>query len=322
MTSRVENPPMYDVLTMGRVGVDLYPHEPGPLQEVRTFGRYLGGTATNVAVAAARLGRSAAVVTKVGADPFGDYVRQALAGFGVDTTHVGTDPHLLTPVVFTALDPPDDPPLLFYRQPSAPDLQLDVADVPDEAVRTTRLLWVTGTGLSVEPSRRATLAALQARNRSAVTVIDLDYRPMFWPSAGVAHTALHEALPLVTAVVGNRVEVEVALGTAVPEEAADRLLDWGLDLAVIKLGRNGVLVASPDQRVTVPPVPVKVVCGLGAGDAFGGALCHGLLSGWPLDRIARFANAAGALVASRLACADAMPTAPEVDALLESSGVP
>jgi 5-dehydro-2-deoxygluconokinase len=309
-----------ELITMGRVGVDLYPHEPGPLRAVRTFGRYLGGTATNVAVAAARLGRSAAVITKVGADPFGDYVRDALTGFGVDARFVGTDPDLRTPVVFTALDPPDDPPLLFYRQPSAPDLQLRRGELPLDDIRRVPLLWVTGTGLSVEPSRDATLGALAARDHSAITVIDLDYRAMFWASPAEAHAAFAAALPLSTVAVGNRAEVEVAVGTADPDLAADRLLGLGLDMAVVKLGGEGVLVATHDERATVPPIPVEVVCGLGAGDAFGGALCHGLLAGWDPGRAARFANAAGAIVASRLACADAMPTGDEIDELLETAG--
>lgn len=304
-----------EVITMGRVGVDLYPHEPGPLAQVQTFGRYLGGTATNVAVAAARLGRRSAVITKVGDDPFGPYVRDALDGFGVDSRYVGTDPVLRTPVVFCALDPPEDPPLLFYREPSAPDLQLREEELPLAAIASVPLLWVTGTGLSVEPSRSATMSALEARARSG-TVIDLDYRDMFWDSADAARAGLAEALPLCTVVVGNRAEVEVAVGTHEPHEAADRLLAGGAELAVVKLGGDGLLLATPDERVTVPPVPVPVVCGLGAGDALGGALCHGLLASWELERIGRVANAAGALVASRLACADAMPTLDEIDELL------
>ena len=119
-----------EVLTVGRVGVDLYPEQPGPLAEVRTFAKSLGGTATNVAVGAARLGRRSAVLTKVGADGFGTYVRQALTGFGVDATWVGTEPTLHTPVVFCELDPPEDPPLLFYRDPVAPDLTLTRDDLP------------------------------------------------------------------------------------------------------------------------------------------------------------------------------------------------
>jgi 5-dehydro-2-deoxygluconokinase len=310
-----------EVVTMGRVGVDLYPHEPGPLSRVRTFGRYLGGTATNVAVAAARLGRSAAVVTKVGADPFGDYVREALTGFGVDTRFVGTDPVLRTPLVFAALDPPEDPPVLFYRQPSAPDLQLRLDELPLDLLKTAPLLWVTGTGLSAEPSRVATLGALVTRDRSGITVVDLDYRPMFWSSSDEARAALAEVLGQVTVVVGNRTEVEVAVGRGGPDRLADRLLDRGPELAVVKLGGDGVLAASRDERITVPPLAVEVVCGLGAGDAFGGALCHGLLAGWELGRTARFANAAGAIVAGRLACADAMPSRDEIDQVLEAARV-
>lgn len=315
-----EAAPDLEVVTMGRVGVDLYPHQPGPLAEVAVFGRYLGGTATNVAVAAARLGRRSALVTKVGADPFGDYVRQALAGFGVHPGFVGTDPTLRTPVVFTALDPPEDPPLLFYREPSAPDLQLRAEELPLDEIARVPLLWVTGTGLSVEPSRSATLAALEARSSGhrepdgpRFTALDLDYRPMFWDSGEAARAALADALPLATVVVGNRAEVEVAVGTAVPDDAADRLLAGGARLAVVKLGGDGVMLATLDRRVTIPPVPVEVVCGLGAGDAFGGALCHGLLAGWELERAGRAANAAGALVAGRLACADAMPTLDEIE---------
>ncbi|NUT53285.1 MAG: 5-dehydro-2-deoxygluconokinase, partial [Saccharothrix sp.] len=143
-----------EVLTVGRVGVDLYPEQSGvPLAEVRTFAKSLGGTATNVAVAAARLGRSAAVVTKVGPDGFGPYVRSALESFGVSSAYVGTAEGLRTPVVFCALDPPEDPPLLFYRAPLAPDLALTEDDVPWDLVTTVPLLWVTGTGVSASPAR-------------------------------------------------------------------------------------------------------------------------------------------------------------------------
>jgi 5-dehydro-2-deoxygluconokinase len=307
----------YEVLTVGRVGVDLYPEQPGPLAGVRTFGKFLGGTATNVAVAAARLGRRSAVLTKVGDDGFGPFVRSALAGFGVDPRFVGTHPTLRTPVVFCALDPPEDPPLLFYREPMAPDLTISIDEVPLDAVRDAGVFWVTGTGFSAEPSASAHHAALAARGRRPHTVLDLDYRPMFWPSPDAARAALEPILDQVTVVVGNRAEVEVAVGTADPDAAADRLLERGAALALVKKGGEGVLVATADGRSTVPPVPVRVVNGLGAGDAFGGALCHGLLAGWQPDRIAAYANAAGAIVASRLACADAMPTDEEIRAQFE-----
>jgi 5-dehydro-2-deoxygluconokinase len=176
-----------DALTVGRVGVDLYPEQSGvPLRRVSTFARSLGGTATNVAVGAARLGRRAGLLTKVGDDEFGAYVREALEGFGVDASYVATHPSLLTPVVFCALDPPADPPLYFYRQPLAPDLTLTEADVPWDVIRTVPLLWLTGTGVCAEPARTTQLQMLQRRGRpddgsgsARHTVIDIDWRTIF-----------------------------------------------------------------------------------------------------------------------------------------------
>ncbi|MTE15763.1 5-dehydro-2-deoxygluconokinase [Nocardia aurantiaca] len=306
-----------EVLTIGRVGVDLYPEQSGvPLAEVRTFAKFLGGTATNVAVAAARLGRRAAVLTKVGPDGFGDFVRDALEGFGVSARYVGTAAHLQTPVVFCELTPPADPPLLFYRAPIAPDLTLTEGEIPWDVVDSVPLLWVTGTGVSAEPGRTTQRAILERRARRGHTVLDLDYRPMFWPDVETARAEIGWMVDHVTVVVGNRTEVEVAVGTADPDQAADRLLARGVRLAVVKRGAEGVLIATAAERWTVPPCRVEVLCGLGAGDGFGGALIHGLLSGWAPHRLAAYANAAGALVASRLACADAMPTDAEIEEML------
>jgi len=308
-----------ELLTVGRVGVDLYPEQSGvPLAEVTSFARSLGGTATNVAVGAARLGRRTAVLTKVGPDGFGDYVRTALDMFHVHHGFVGTAPDLLTPVVFCALDPPEDPPLLFYRLPIAPDLTLTKDDVPWDAVREVPVFWITGTGVSIEPSRSTHHAMLEHRGRPEAgsgrwTVLDLDWRPMFWPSPEDARREYVALLEHATVAVGNRAEVEVAVGTSDPETAARRLLDLGVELTLVKKGAEGVLVATREGMITVAPTPVDVVCGLGAGDAFGAALVHGLLSGWEPARCARYANAAGAIVASRLACADAMPTIAELN---------
>jgi 5-dehydro-2-deoxygluconokinase len=315
-----------EFLTVGRVGVDLYPQQTGvPLAEVTSFAKFLGGTATNVAVGATRLGHSGAVLTKVGPDGFGTFVRSALEAFGVDASHVGTAEHLLTPVVFCELNPPEDPPLTFYRLPVAPDLTIGSHEVPWDLVVDVPVLWVTGTGVSVEPARSAQLEMLARRGRPATgsgrhTVLDLDWRPMFWPSPQDARAEYDRMLDKVTVVVGNRAEVEVAVGTSDPHKAADRLLARGVELALVKMGGAGVLVATPTDRTVIAPHPVHVVCGLGAGDAFGGALVHGLLSGWEPVHSAEYANAAGAIVASRLACADAMPTIEELDQLVGSRG--
>jgi 5-dehydro-2-deoxygluconokinase len=308
-----------EVLTMGRVSVDIYPLRVGvPLEDVETFGRFLGGTATNVAVAAARLGRRSAVVTRTGQDAFARYIHRALRELGVDDGFVSEVPGLPTPVTFCEIFPPDHFPLWFYRTPTAPDLQITAGQLDLDAVRDADVFWVTGTGLCQQPSLDAHHEALEARARRRFTVLDLDYRPMFWTSPGAARERMQQALGHVTVAVGNSEECEVATGQTDPDAAALALLDRGVELAVVKQGPRGVLARTNSERVEVPPHPVDVVNGLGAGDAFGGALCHGLLAGWPLERVLRFANVAGAIVASRLECSTAMPTAQEVEDLLTS----
>jgi 5-dehydro-2-deoxygluconokinase len=310
----------FEVLTMGRIGVDLYPQQVGvSLAEVETFGKFLGGSASNVAVAAARYGRATAVITRTGEDPFGTFLHDALRGYGVDDRYVTAVPDLPTPVTFCEIFPPDEFPLYFYRWPKAPDLEIYPGELDTDAIREAGVFWVTVTGLSEEPSRAATLAALQARGRKDITVLDLDYRPMFWPSREEARRWVQQALPHVTVAVGNLDECDTAVGEREPLAAAQKLHEFGVQLAVVKQGPKGVLAHDRTTSVEVPPVPVNVLNGLGAGDAFGGALCHGLLAGWDIERVMRFANAAGAIVASRLACSDAMPTAAEVDELMEAS---
>jgi 5-dehydro-2-deoxygluconokinase len=312
-----------DVLAMGRSGVDVYPLQTGVgLEDVETFGKYLGGSAANVSVAAARLGHTVALVTGVGDDPFGRFVRRALRDLGVDDRLVVVDSAHATPVTFCEIFPPDDFPLYFYRRPTAPDLQIRPEDLDLDAVRDARVLWATVTGLSEEPSRSAHVAAWDTRDRRRHTVLDLDYRPMFWSSRDEAAAQVRAALPHVTVALGNREECEVATGETDPDRAAEALLAAGVELAVVKQGPKGVLGRTADERVVVPPTPVDVVNGLGAGDAFGGALCHGLLAGLPLEQMLRNANAAGAIVASRLECSTAMPTEAEIAAVVAGSGVP
>lgn len=311
-----------DVLAIGRCGVDIYPLQVGiGLEDVQTFGKFLGGSAANVAVAAARLGNHAGLISGVGDDPFGRFVRAELARLGVDNRYVTTHGEYPTPVTFCEIFPPDNFPLYFYRRPSAPDLQVRADEIDADAVRSAQLYWSTVTGLSEEPSRSAHFAAWEARQRKPFTVLDLDYRPMFWESPAAATEQVQRALPHVTVAVGNREECEIAVGESNPRKAAEALLDFGVELAIVKQGPRGVLGKTRHSSVMVAPNEVDVVNGLGAGDAFGGSLCHGLLHGWPLEKTLRYANAAGAIVASRLECSTAMPTVAEVVALAEQTAV-
>jgi 5-dehydro-2-deoxygluconokinase len=307
----------FDVIAMGRLGVDIYPQQTGVgLADVETFAKYLGGTAGNMSVAVARHGHRVALVSRTGADPFGGYLHRALREFGVDDRYVTDVPDLPTPVTFCEIFPPDDFPIYFYRFPKAPDLVIHESELDMDAIRAARILWVTGTGLCQEPSRSATLAAIRAREPGTLTVLDLDYRPAFWESRADARHWVGQALDHVTVTVGNLDECDTAVGVREPRAAAQALRDKGVTLAIVKQGPDGVLAVDDTGAVEVPPVPVEVVNGLGAGDAFGGALCHGLLSGWDVETTMRFANAAGAIVASRLSCSDAMPTTAEVEAVL------
>jgi 5-dehydro-2-deoxygluconokinase len=217
--------------------------------------------------------------------------------------------------------PPDHFPIWFYRYPIAPDLLVTPESLPLQAIRDAEVYWSTVTGLSQEPSREAHFTAWRERGRRPLTILDLDHRPTLWPRPQDAPHLVRQALAHVTVAVGNVGECEVATGERDPERAARALIEAGLELAVVKLGPRGVLAMTPGATVRVAPFPVQVVNGLGAGDAFGGALVHGLLAGWDLERVLHFASVAGAIVAGRLECSTAMPTTAEVSALLSDVAV-
>lgn len=311
----------FEVITMGRLGVDLYPLESGvALGDVTRFGRFLGGSAANVAVASARHGRNTALISRTGADEFGRYLREELERLGVSSRYVSAVPDLPTPITFCEIHPPDHFPITFYRYPKAPDMEIRPGELDPEAITDAGLFWVTTTGFSDEPSRSAHREALRIRGEREHTVLDLDYREAFWDSPDSARREISEIIGQVSIVVGNVTECEVAVGETDPVAIGDALLERGPRIAIVKLGPEGVMGFDETGVVSVPAVDVDVVNGLGAGDAFGGALCHGTLSGWSLQRTLEFANTAGAIVAGRLECSTAMPYTDEV--LAAMSGRP
>jgi 5-dehydro-2-deoxygluconokinase len=307
----------FEVIAIGRLGVDLYPlqTEVG-LEDVTSFGKFLGGTAGNVAVAAALHGRRTALISRTGDDAFGRYLVKELERLGVDSRYVTPVPDLPTPITFCEIHPPDHFPITFYRYPKAPDMQIEAAELDLASIKEADLLWITVSGLSEEPSRAAHHAALDARG-DRITVLDLDYRADFWPSPEEAGREIAAILGSVDVVVGNKTECAVAVGIDDPAAAANAILERGPSMAVVKRGPDGVYARRGEERVEHDPIPVDVLNGLGAGDAFGGALCHGLLADWDLDRTIGFANAAGAIVASRLECSTAMPTTSEVEMVMK-----
>lgn len=314
-----------DVLAIGRCGVDIYPLQEGRgLEEVNSFGKFLGGSPTNVAVAAARMGRRSAIITAVGDDPFGRFVRAEMRRLGVTDTYVATIKGINTPVTFCEIFPPDNFPLYFYRDPIAPDLQIQAIQIPAEAVKRASIFWLSASGLCAEPVRSAHHSALQARanapedGKRRWTILDLDYRARFWRNEEHAHAEINAVLPYCSVAIGNQTECRIAVGEADPDRAADALLDRGVEIAVVKQGLVGTLAKTQEERIFVPANEIKTLNGLGAGDAFGGALCHALLHRWDLGKAIHFASAAGAIVASRLECSTAMPTEFEVEHLMRN----
>ena len=291
--------------------------------EARRFQKSIGGSPTNVAVAAARLGHRAAVITKVGDDELGGYVRTALAdSFGVDTRFVGTHPTLKTPLVIAALDPPEEPQFVFYREPAAPDSTILPGEVDLGIVREVPILWVSAGALAVEPSRGTVRTMLEdaaaATTPFSISITDRHSGPSRQRPA--RRSASPSRRPRSRSATARSARSPSAPSD--PEAAAGALLERGVEIAIVKLGGNGVLVATADERHVVAPLQVDVVCALGAGDAFGGALCHALLVGMSPPEAVDSQTRPGAIVASRLLCADAMPSEPEVRALLEASPCP
>jgi 5-dehydro-2-deoxygluconokinase len=303
-----------DLVTAGRISADLYPLERGSIETVHRFEKLLGGSPVNVAAAAARLGTRAAAISKTGDDPFGRFCRTRLAELGVDNRFLGIAPGR-TPVSFCELFPPDDFPIHFYRDANSPDMQLSPADFSHPDIVSSRLMWVTGTGYSQPHSRTTHETVLAGRSRDSVA-LDLDLRPSLWERPDQFAASMHHAIGQAGIVVGNREECQAVLGPADPHRLAELLLERGVNLAVIKLGPHGVIAKTHDQSIAIRAFQVDVTNGLGAGDAFGGALCHGVLEGWPLDQTIRFAAAAGAIVASRLGCSDVMANTSQIEALM------
>ncbi len=308
-------------LTLGRVIVDLYAAElHTPLAEVSSFRKYLGGSAGNTAVGLARLGAAAGLISRVGADEFGRFLRAELEREGVATDMLATDPTYPTGLAFAAIFPPDDSRVLFYRKPCA-DAHLAPEDIDPRRLGAARLLCVAGTALAVSPGREAALLALQMhRAGGGINVLDVDWRPQFWEGEQVARLYYRLAVSLCDVVLANEPELAFAGGSAEPDAAAARLLALGPTQVVAKRGGAGAWLYTRQGQARAQGHRVDVVNTLGAGDGFGAGYCFGLLSDWSPERCLAFANAAGAIVVTRHSCSQAMPTRQEVEALLAGQG--
>ena len=314
----------YDVLAIGRSSIDLYAHEIGlPITDVRSFDAYVGGCPTNVSVGTRRLGLRSALLTAVGDDQVGEFVTAFLDREDVETRFIPRKPGHRTSAVILTIQPPDKFPLTFYRDNCA-DRALTTDDVARAPVADSRVVFVTGTGLSHEPARAATAhAATSARKAGVPVVVDIDYRPDQWDGAATFAAHIQALLRSATLAVGTEEELAAAAGTTDVAHGAALLLACGIEALILKRGAHGSTVfrrgAPP---VDAAPFPITVLNVLGAGDAFASGFLYGYLEGWPLERAARMGNACGAIVVTRHGCANFMPTLAEVNAFVAERGEP
>jgi 5-dehydro-2-deoxygluconokinase len=314
----------YDVLAVGRSSIDLYAHEIGcAIADVHSFDAYVGGCPTNVSVGTRRLGLRSALLTAVGDDQVGDFVTAFLDREGVETRFIPRKPGHRTSAVILTIQPPDKFPLTFYRDNCA-DRALTIDDVGRSPIADSRVVFLTGTGLSHDPGRGATLAAAAAARAAGVPVIvDIDYRPDQWDAASTFAAQMRLLLQTATLAVGTEEELAAATASTDVAEGAAMLLDCGMEALIIKRGPRGSTVFRPDRPPSdVAAFPVEVLNVLGAGDAFASGFLYGYLQGWPLERAARIGNACGAIVVTRHGCANFMPTLDEVSTFVAEHGVP
>jgi 5-dehydro-2-deoxygluconokinase len=312
----------YDVLCIGRSCIDLYAHEIGvPITGVRSFDAYVGGCPTNVSVGARRLGLRSALLTAVGTDQVGDFVLHFLNQEKVDTQFIPRFPDRRTSAVILTIQPPDNFPLTFYRDNCA-DNGLTIEHVRRAPVGNSRLVFLTGTGLSVEPSRTATLyAADAARAAGTAVLLDLDYRPTVWPSAEAYGVHVRALAKLAALSIGTEEELRAATSESDLEQAVRRLFEGDLELFILKRGSAGCTIFRRSGAPSdVPPFEIEVLNVLGAGDAFASGFIYGYLQGWPVEKAGRFANAVGAIIVTRHGCANFMPRLDEVHAFMLEHG--
>jgi 5-dehydro-2-deoxygluconokinase len=329
-----------DLLTMGRSGLDLYANEIGaPFPDIKSFAAYVGGSPTNIAVGGRRLGLKTALLTAVGDDPVGDFILAFLQREAVETEAILVKKGARSAAVLLGIEPPDKFPLVFYRD-NAADAQLTIDDVLAAPIADAALFEISGTGLSREPARSATLfAAEEARAAGATVALDIDFRADQWPDVRAAGVIIRSALPLVDIVIGTEDEIRsvtvrdkgqvriahsqmsAAAVSGDLDRAIARLLAAGPGAVVVKRGANGATVhLANGEVITAPAFEVNVLNVLGAGDAFAAGLFYGLRHSWDWYRAARFGNACGAIIVTRHGCANFMATEAEALAFVEQRG--
>jgi len=330
----------FDVLLMGRSSIDLYANDIGaPFPEIKSFAAYVGGCPTNISVGTRRLGLRSVLLTAVGEDPVGDFVLHFLDQEGVIKDFIPRKKGHRTSAVILGIEPPDKFPLVYYRDNCA-DIELTFEDVLAVPIEDCRVLLISGTGLSREPSRSATIfAAERAQSCGTKVVLDLDFRPDQWHDARAFGVTVRSVLRFTDLVIGTADEVKAGalsedLSVSVEHsqvsgarvsgdvsEAVERILSAGPEALALKRGGEGTTVyLKGGEQIEAATFPVEVHNVLGAGDAFASGFLYGYLKGWDWHRAARMGNACGAIVVTRHGCANFMPYEQEALKFIEERG--
>mgnify|MGYP003439140427 FL=1 len=336
----MNNSKKYDLLTIGRSSIDLYSANVGsPFTEIKSFNAFVGGCPTNIAVGATRLGLHCAILTGVGNDQVGAFIKNFLQKENVITDFIPTIAGTRSSAVILGIEPPDKFPLVYYRDNCA-DIHLDIDHVNAIPFNDFKASIFSGTALSKEPSRTAMLYALESATKNSVTkLLDLDFRADQWNDPRAFGIVIRTILPQFNIVIGTEEEILAANLTdssqvsikhqqiSAPEikgnidKAIQNIIDTGIDTLIVKRGKDGASVFEKGKaEVKVPGFPVEVLNVLGAGDAFAGGFCYGYLNGWDLYKSVRMGNACGAIIVTREGCANFMPTLKEVMRFTDERG--
>ncbi len=331
---------MYDVITYGRSSIDLYSNNIGaPFTEIKEFSAFVGGSPLNIAVGTKRLGLNSALLTGVGEDQVGEFMLSFLRKEGVETKFISRKPGARTSAVILGIEPPDNFPLVYYRDNCA-DSKVNIDDVIAAHIGDCRVFEISVTALNVEPTRSAAFYAAEEAIRNNVPIIaDLDFRADQWHDPRAFGVTIRAFLRNCTYAIGTEEEILASMlkdpeqikiknqQISAPEirgdvDAAIRdIMALGLEVLVVKRGSKGSSVfLKSGEVIDVPGFPVEVVNVLGAGDAFASGFIFGYLSGWDWYKCCRMGNACGAILVTKHGCANFNPTYDEVMAFVESKG--
>ncbi len=330
----------YDIITFGRVSIDLYSKDLGAaFEDIKDLSAYVGGSSTNIAVSCRRLGLRTALLTAVGNDKVGDFIRRFLENEGIETKYIPTIEGTRSPAVILGVEPPDRFPLVFYRD-NAADLQITIDHVLTANLADFRAIALSGNALSKEPSKSSTFfAAEKAKSLGLHVFLDLDFRSDQWYDPRAYGVLVRALLPYIDTAIGTEEEVLAASfadsaemtvkhqQVSAPEiqgdvnDAIEQLLNRGIQTLIVKRGADGASIFQPEkEEIIVPGFPVEILNVLGAGDAFGGGFIYGCLQGWDLYKAVRMGNACGAILVTKHGCANFMPNLETAMTFAESHG--